>query len=303
MYMFSIPDSEGVRPCNKWLFLAMDLHKEWFYEDFVIETAYGSPGGGFIWNGNRANRDGTYTSPMDWERVVLNMYHSQGISYRALFTNSLLEPEHLCDTYGNYVAKKANEYGESVMVSTELMAEYLHNSYPNIKICWSTTTDFGSSMEEQIDKINELSQSSIVVLPYQFNNTDYLKQCRYPGNLEILVNEKCVDNCPCRREHWRYYNQNNLFQVSGEYECKFKHECKFPEFGKHRHIIDRNNLSIYQKMGFYRFKLEGRYNLDALVDAYVDYFVKEGYHEEARMFADEGRNREKAALTIVDRED
>ena len=294
-FIFSIPDANScspvlntvnVRLLNWSVLEAMKLHKEWFYDDFVIETAYGCPSS-CKWNGNR------YLEEMEeydesWAKNVLGMYAEHGVKYRLTFTNFLLKPEHLRDPVGNAVAKAVSKAGGYVMVSTWLMAKHMAR-YPGLEVNWSTTTDFGKTTQKQIEKINQLSEKQLVVLPYEFNNKPELKQFTNPQNLEVLVNEPCIDNCPKRREHWTSVNKVILGHV-GAKNIIAKLECYFAQQyvdGKRRkHHILRPMLKEYQEMGINHFKISGRVIPSLALGSYEHYFVKEENIPKFREFID-----------------
>lgn len=276
MYYFSIPDSWDTRNINLSLLKFMSAHRDLFYDDFVIQTAYGAPGC-CIWNGNRIDKSGTIHSA--WKNLVLEPYAKYGVSYRLTYTNFLLEPRHLYDTYGNFIAAMCSNFGGgSVMVSTPLMAQYM-KKYPGLKVCWSTTTDFGSTEKQQMETINRLSEKSFVVLPYEFNNSKFLDELLHPENIEVLVNEKCIDNCPNRRLHWTENNKYIIMQSDVDMPCAFERELDKENEGMvvRHHLVERDLLPDYTDKGINHFKLEGRKNADNLLLEYMDYFVREGY--------------------------
>lgn len=276
MYYFSIPDSQDTRDINFTLLEYMSAHRDLFYGDFVIQTAYGAPGC-CIWNGNRIDKSSIMHSA--WKNLVLEPYAEHGVSYRLTFTNFLLEPKHLYDTYGNFIAAMCNDFGGgSVMVSTPLMAQYM-KKYPGLELCWSTTTDFGSTKEQQLGTINRLSEKSPVVLPYEFNNSKFLDELQHPENIEVLVNEKCIDNCPNRKLHWAENNKYILMQSDVDMPCAFEKEMDKEDEGivVRHHLVGRDLLPDYAVKGICHFKVEGRKNARNLLLEYMDYFVREGY--------------------------
>jgi len=268
MYIFSIPDSETVRQVNQVLLGAFVQNREWFYDDFVIETAYGCPPC-CIWNGTRPEWDVPYRK--DQIKNIIDMYGGLNIRYRLTFTNYLVRPEHMYDTYGNFIARVCNDAGDCyVTLANECMAEHIRKNYPNLKICWSTTTIF----EKGIDSINQLSKDSIVVLPYMYNNDfNSLLLLQHPNNIEVLVNEKCIDCCPRRREHGDLINRFILMEVDEEAHCFFEKGPEFADIPRH-HQIPRNKLAEYATLGINHFKIEGRSNDLGVMKAYKEYFIR-----------------------------
>lgn len=282
MFIFSIPDANvnslgcefNIRLINWGLLETKKVHPEWFYDDFIIETAYGCPSG-CIWNGNRGNDD---VDEFDdgWADAVVDMYKSYGVEYRLIFTNFMLKKEHLQNKFANKIALDVSKKGGYVTVSTNMMAQHMKR-YPGLKLCWSTTTNFGKDALSQIKKINELSEKNLVVLPYEFNNKPELEQFIHPENLEVLVNEKCIDNCPYRRKHWT--NLNTLI-LKGENvsdaiilaNCHFNNQYKDAKLRKHN--ITRDMLGEYEKKGINHFKISGRIEPILAENSYQHYFVR-----------------------------
>lgn len=272
-YLFSIPDSYVVRLFNRTLLVAMKKYPEWFYDDFIIDTAYGcSPS--CIWNGGRGdtnigNREG-------WTNEVLRMYTNFGVKYRLVFTNLLLRKEHLNDIDGNELCKMADRLGYDVMVSLPMMADYLKSRYRNIRVCWSTTTKYGNTTDEIIAKINQLSKDTLVVLPYQYNNKPEIEKLAHPENIEVLVNEMCIDNCPFRRKHWEKISKEilNGFGKDGEEtSCYFQEQ--YVDLSLHReHLIRRERFPWYRDRGIIKFKISGRDDQQQCYESYVNYMVK-----------------------------
>lgn len=269
MYHFAIPDSNDTGPINMVLLNMMEEKKQWFYDDFKIDMAYGCPPS-CIWNGNRSDF-GIVAEPCDWGRGVVEFYAHYKIKYRLTFTNFLLRREHLYDTYGNKIAEVLNKYGGYVMVSIPLMADYM-KKYPNLKVCWSTTTDYGKTADECVEKINELSRDAIVVLPRDMNSRPEVDRLIHPENIEVLVNELCVDDCPHRMEHYRQNNLFNIMETDTMPMCKMQHIKHDPSYiPKHR--ISREQIPLFAKKGITKYKIEGRLDKANTITAYLEYFV------------------------------
>lgn len=275
MLYFSIPDSLVVRPLNKIFLEAYSTHKEWFYDDFIIETAYGVPAN-CIWNGSRLMDKEPLYRPKEFKEKVVDFYRSYGIAYRLIFTNYMLKPEHLFDTYANQIANQFDGTNDWVMVSTKMMWEYMKEHYPHLCRSWSTTSHFGKDFEEQITTINKLSEKELVVLPYGFNNRfELIDRLTHPENIEILVDEKCVDDCIHRREHRDNVNRSILYETE-DTGCRYSEREKLEGYcGKRR--VYRDGLSEYTKRGINHFKLEGRSNPNPpqwLFESLMEFFVR-----------------------------
>ena len=280
MYLFSIPDSGAVWLANKALMSLVNEKSDWLYDDFRVDVAYGCPPS-CIWNGNRVEFG--EKCGQDWYDGVVAFYKYHKVDYRLNFTNFLLRPEHLQDAYGNEIAENVSKMGGRVMVSTPMMADYIKKNYPDLVIGWSTTSDYGTTKEERIAKINELSKDSVVVLPYDFNNKPELVQFTHPENLEILLNDNCIDNCSKRRDHNILNNKINL----GECSLKDYKPCLWDwqsgskeQFGKSTHVVGRSKLAGYAAQKMIRFKISGRSSLEETTAAYIYYLLKPGHEDD-----------------------
>ena len=271
-YLFSIPDSYRVRLLNRSLLVALKEHSEWFYDDFVIETAYGCPPN-CRWNGGRGEYQDGYQS--SWTGEVLKMYDSFGVKYRLVFSNLLLRKEHLADNEGNELCKIADGLGGYVMVSLPMMADYLQRRYKRLKVCWSTTTQFGKTTDDIIAKINQLSKDTVVVLPYQYNNKPEIEQLEHPENIEVLVNEMCIDNCPFRRRHWEDVSRNVLYNTLMANNCYVLNMYMDPNL-RREHIIPRGKLPWYRERKILKLKISGRNSPEQCYGNYIHYMVKPG---------------------------
>lgn len=278
MFLFSIPDSGAVRTTNISLFSAISEHKQWFYDDFKIDIAYGCPPS-CIWNGIRAEFGNRYKN--DWVDAIAGFYRNNGVTYRLNFTNFLLRAEHLNDEYGNEIAKALNEFGGKVTVSIKLMHDYIKENYSNLGISWSTTTDYGSDFDEKIKKVNLLSKDEIVVLPYELNDVN-LDVFSSPENLEILICDMCRVNCSYRKAHNTLHNK----VILGELPTSMLVSCMWNENNGgvsdsvSCSVIGRKRLIEYARKKINRFKISGRVIAEQALAAYAYYFVVEKFRND-----------------------
>lgn len=116
-------------------------HRAYFYDWCEIGSIYGAPRDA-IWSGGRIS-DGT-AAPEN----VLTLMRDYGISARLTFSNSLLQPEHLHDPACNALCRLFSEGAapaNGVIVSSDLLIDYLRTHYPKLYLVSSTTkvlTDF-----------------------------------------------------------------------------------------------------------------------------------------------------------------
>lgn len=122
-------------------------HREYFYEWCDIGSIYGAPEG-CLWGGGRVG-----TGECDADRA-LALAQEYGVSARLTFSNSLLQKEHLFDRRCNALCARFAESRDpqnGVIVHSDLLAEYLKRTYPNLYLVSSTTkvlTDFAQLQRE-----------------------------------------------------------------------------------------------------------------------------------------------------------
>jgi len=294
MFVFSIPDYKinsiydvSRLELNSALLIALKTHADWFCDDFAVESVYGSPAG-CIWNGNyQPLRQREYY--YEWIPKVVEAYLWYEIKYNLTFTNTLLVKEHLYDTYANKIAyscERVNAGG--VIVSTRLMADHIKEKYSGLKVQWSIFTDYGPDLDSKIEKINELSETDMVTVPTEFNNkSEILARLIHPENIEFVVNENCIDDCPMRKEHFVNVNKYILMEHDEDTSCVVRKQINLDETVPH-HWINRQQLEEYAKKGFTHFKIAGRSSeYQNLFLSYCDYFLKWERREEFADFVNE----------------
>ncbi len=275
MIKFSIPDYYGFYGLNLFLIDLMKEQPDKFYDDIVIDSVYGSfP---CIWNGGRYYPGGTSFENI---KATIEPFNERGISIRHTFTNCLLEEKHLNDTLCNKICALTENPLNGVNVNSQLMKDYIEKNYPQFYTMWSTTI-----CEEDIDKINKLSKNNLLVLDYNLNNNfELLKQLKYPHNIEILVCESCISNCPNRKEHYIHESNCQLYNETSLYDCPWALRNFYHGSCLRPHHVDINNIrQNYLPLGIDKFKImgRGRSAIEA-VENYINYFVRPEYKDEIR---------------------
>lgn len=281
--LFSIPDFFGQFQLNMMLITMMKEHPEYFMDDVVIDSVYGSfPG--CIWNSGRA-----YMGQADYENITgtVGNFNQQGVSVRFTFTNSLVKAEHVGDYYCNAILKACAKLvpdgpKNGVNVNANVLARHIKEKYPDYYLMWSTT-----KVMDSIGYVNELSKDRITVLNYNFNNKDEaIDALLYPKNIEVLVNEACIDDCPNRQEHYAAINNLQLIQPSTPFRCPHGAECYYyyetvPT--RHHHITPEMCREYYLPRGINKFKIAGRHDSSInLIENYVIYLCKPEWKDHVR---------------------
>lgn len=261
------------RLLNQVIINLMKDYPEHFRDGYRVGSVYGTfPGA--IWNGGRAVFGVSCKKEI---QTIINSYNSKGVPVRFTWTNSLLEEEHIYDTYCNLIMRLADNGLNQVLVNKKVLEDYIRKEYPNYKMISSTTKRI-TSMD---DLKHELEQDYyLVVLDYDLNhNEEVLKEIEpYAGKLEILVNEICFPECKKRSEHYVQQSKMQLeYDIHTNFQCpnntqkrKFAECCKRPAF------ISNEQIGDYIKRGFCNFKIVGRgMPIDFVKESYLYYLVEE----------------------------
>ena len=249
-------------------------HREYFYDWCEIGSIYGAPSD-CIWGGGR-----TSFGDADPQKVLALMQEYK-ISARLTFSNSLLRKEHLQDRKCNALCElfeKQMEVENGVILHSELLLNYLQNTYPNFYFVSSTTKvliDFQRLLEE----VNR-EEFRYVVPDFRLNKMfDKLNQMSdsQKEKVEFLCNECCWFGCKDRKACYESVSRKNLGESCQEHDCHapgaeggylFSKAMTNPGFISATDIKD-----VYQPMGFSNFKIEGRGLGSALILEFLLYYM------------------------------
>lgn len=255
-------------------------HPEKFREGYEIGSVYGTfPGA--IWNGGRAVYGITGKSTIE---NVLKWYNDRNIPVRFTWTNSLLEEEHVHDTYCNLIMKLADNGLNQVLVNRPVLEDYIKEKYPNFKRISSTTKRIvdEKSLCEELEK-----DYYLVVLDYDMNHNEEVLSAIEPhaSRVEILVNEVCYPGCPKRTEHYLQQSKMQLeFDVETSFPCPNKTtQRSFKECMNRPAFISNEEIGSYIDRGFVNFKIVGRgMPQEFLKESYLYYLFNDKDREWAR---------------------
>ncbi len=249
-------------------------HREYFYDWCEIGSVYGAPAD-CIWNGGRAGFGGG--DPQE----VLALMREYGISARLTFSNSLLREEHLADRKCNSLCALFSEYGEpqnGVIISSDMLMEYLKKNYPGFYFV-SSTTKVLTEFQQFRDELARADFRYVVPdfrLNKAFSGLDSLNAAQ-KGKVEFLCNECCWFGCTDRRACYENVSRRNLGEDCTEHICKSPgggDGYRFSEAMKNPGFIGVDDIrDIYMPAGFSNFKIEGRGLGSALILEFLLYYM------------------------------
>ena len=255
-------------------------HREYFYDWCDIGSLYGAPED-CLWGGGRVGA-GDHDP-----REVLTLTREYGISARLTFSNSLLRGEHLSDPKCNALCRLfAESRGpqNGVIVHSELLLDYLKETYPQLYFVSSTTkvlTDF-SNLRRELTREDFHYVVPDFRLNKVFDKLDTLTQLQ-KAKVEFLCNECCSFGCKDRRACYEAVSRKNLGISGPEHRCtapdaaggyRFSRAMENPGF-----IGTEDIRKIYLPMGFSHFKIEGRGLGSALILEFLLYYMTKPEHQ------------------------
>ena len=255
-------------------------HRDWFYDWCEIGSVYGAPAG-CRWDGGRAGFGDAEPA------AAAALMREYGLSARLTFSNSLLREEDLADYRCNRLCalfEKNVPVPGGVVLSSDLLLDYLQKKYPGFYFVSSTTkvlTDF-----RQLKAELEQPAFRYVVPDFRLNKAwDRLGSLEeeLKGKVEFLCNEACWFECPDRKACYENVSRKNLGEDCEEHCCvssyaqrgyRFSDAMNSPGFIGIRDIQD-----AYIPKGFSQFKIEGRSLGSAVVLEFLLYYLTKPEHQ------------------------
>ena len=249
----------------KKIILTLEKNPQWKYEDVRVDTLYDSfPN--VIFNGGRIAL-GDSVSPEKMEEVIL-FYNSRGIGINYTFTNSLITRKHIKNNLANYVLKIAHNKLNGVITSNPVIYKHIKKNFPKYNLIYSC-----SAMENNAKKLNKIKYNLFCISPSYNRDYGFINKLD-SKKVEILLNEKCMKNCPYRKKHYLDVSKAQLTGVvPGMNYCKKHNEKQL--------FLNHKDVEILYKMGIENFKLIGRSeNPDFVMKYIIQFLIKKQYVEE-----------------------
>ena len=277
MLKFYLPDFFYFFDLNMALINLLKQNPEYFYDNIEIGAVYGTYPGA-IWNGGRC-----FLGSTDMNCIINTTaaYNNLGIPIRHTFTNLVLRPEHVYDTYCNLIMRLTSNGKNEVLVNYDVLESYLREKYPNNNFISSTTKCI-----QDVDSFNkELEQEySLVVLDFRKNtDLDFISQINDISRVELLINAYCSPDCQKRKEHYAYLSDCQLNCKNAAEYCNILSRSFYDALKLSSVIKVQDLYSKYVDLGFRHFKIEGRTNHPVdVIDSYVYYMVQPEYVDVVR---------------------
>lgn len=244
-----------------------------------------------IWNGGRLFVGNNFCTKDNIEYIA-KFYKEQGIHVALTCTNSLLKEMHLHDTYCNLILDIFHEEGNYVIVTSDLLREYIQTYYP--KYCLIASV----ARNSEVDKKGDISYNierywdnyDLIVLDHEYNGfivkDGYLSQyCS--KKLEVMVNQKCISYCEYEKDHYKNISEQQLsFSQSRYFKCPHKRKelseggvvsgCYYNEDT----FISSEKVNELHELGINHFKIVGRTeDNESILKWFIYYLIKDEYKD------------------------
>ena len=244
---------------------------------FPIDYVFGSVS--CLFQGGRA-------APLVFDRDnvcdVFDRYAQAGVGCRLTFSNYDLKEEDLDDEESNFLLSRLDQtQGNGVIVSSDLLADYIRAAYPNLQIISSLVkptveNKLGTEGAGYYNALFERYDIVVVNSAFAFDD-DYLSKIDHPECVEFIVNHRCRPNCPLSKDHYTTQTLAARAASTGNFIAQRRLEGKLVQINeeclRRRHeaplvnsLISAGRVEELVKKGFRHFKLEGRdYPLTVMV--------------------------------------
>lgn len=248
-----------------------------YFKEFEISAIFGSfPN--MIWNGGSTIvTQKAFPALVDWTK---DLYAELNIPLQITCTNSSLQSYHLSDEYCNMILEKLESPTNHVLVSTDLMYDYISKYYPQYKIDRSIV-----NTGEDYDWNEGLKKYNNIVLPrrhcYDMNWLENTFKPEVRERVEILCNDPCPINCPYINTHYKKFERLTLQggpDIENACGCENTYLNQLLIQEDYRYIIKYSDIKEkYEPLGFTSMKLAGRGSKQKIMDAIIPYFVKDEF--------------------------
>lgn len=253
-----------------------ETYPHMFYDWCSIGSFYGCAPG-VIWSGGRLPANVEFN-----EDLVVDFLKEKQIECSLVFSNLLIDENHLNDVHCNKLLEKFNYGRNSVILTSDLLKNYIKENYPNYKIISSITKCIYS--KENLEKELKDTENDLVCINHGFNkDIEYLSDLPRKRKCELLVNSQCYPFCQRAMEHYSLISKSALFESDIFFECKKEQQLFYTTKKSHSFISIEEIQDIYEPLDFKHFKIEGRSAREFdLLEVLLYYMVKPEFQLEIR---------------------
>ena len=249
-------------------------HREYFYDWCEIGSIYGAPAD-CLWGGGRVG----FGQARAEDAAALTREFA--VSARLTFSNSLLREEHLADRRCNALCALFEKNGPTesgVILTSDLLLEYLRERYPGLYFVSSTTKVLTAfrALEAELRR-----PAFRYVVPDFRLNKEFAQLNALPEaqkrKVELLCNECCWFACPERKACYENVSRKSLGEDCADHLCASPDAARGYRFSEAMRNPGFIGIADIRKRwlpnGFSQFKLEGRSLGSAVVLEFLLYYM------------------------------
>ena len=228
------------------------------------------------WSGGRISQIDEINEEETYK--IISEHNKRNISCCFTFSNYNITEEELTDSRANLLLKIASDVSEEncVIVSSDLLADYIRATYPKIKLISSVIKPVYEhpKYDETPDYYNNLCKKydKVVVRPEFYPDRSFMKKLKSKKQIEIMPNLGCFRKCPLAKMHYDY----TVKWDRGE-DTKYKRFCHVAmndiKSVYKTNIISNEDIDDLIKLGFENFKLKGRGGSDQQVMEFIGSYI------------------------------
>lgn len=240
---------------------------------------------GMRWAGGRPHSFRAGTTKESFATMV-EEYNRRGIGFNLVFSNLLVDKQHLGDKRCNWMLERCHRPGNGVVVASHVLAEYIRHRFPDYKLVHSLT----HFNEEPEYYYQHRGLYNVFVLPPHLNyRPQVLKELLSTlgeERIEIIVNETCFRECNIRKDHYYLISKACLEddwdlweQLTNNY-CQHVHAERFTRFKGAEDLKRIKNFTLSQDevnelkmLGVRNFKLANRQIPGQQYMKWMEYYI------------------------------
>lgn len=246
--------------------------------DVVIKELYGAIPNNIVPTG-RYNKTLNLITREKALNIKKNYVEKNGLKFAYLLNSPIdisnIDKENL-EEYLHWIINVFK--AESLTISSYTLMQYVRKLYSDVRINISTIA--GIKDEETFKKYSDIKPNRIVLHHDCVRDIDALKKmierCSENDiNLEIMVNESCINHCKQRRSHYDCLANNTD-------DHRFHIGCNSMKVNEPHNLLYANyirpeDLELYKKLGVNLFKVTGRSKPNWWYEEVVTAYLNESY--------------------------
>lgn len=240
---------------------------------------------GMKWAGGRPHAVAHGQTKETFARLVQE-YNRRGIRFNLVFSNLLIEEQHLGDKRCNWMLEHCCRPGNGVIVASHVLARHIRKNFPDYRLIHSLT----HFKKEPAYYYEHDELYDVFVLPPHLNyRTQVLQELLGrlgPERIEILVNETCFRECSIRQDHYELISKACLEddwdlweQLTNAY-CQRAHAERFTRLDEAKDVkrvknfcLSREEVNALKALGVCNFKLANRQVPNQQYAKWMDYYI------------------------------